>query len=126
VWAGGPRRGPRALSLPRPATLPDSVSRPLLLALEEELDDVGNDLPRALVELGLGQVGDWMRQSEELVVWQAPALGHGVAGGLEDVGHDGHGGDARLLQEGSVGPTAPRAGPPVAPARGDARHTPLR
>src|SRR5262249_39519844 len=126
VWAGGPRRGPRALSLPRPATLPDSVSRPLLLALEEELDDVGNDLPRALVELGLGQVGDGMRQSEELVVWQAPALGHGVAGGLEDVGHDGHGGDAALLRKGCAAHTAPRARPSGADAGDDAVHATLR
>src|SRR5499433_2707887 len=126
MYPRGPRPGPRASRSPQSLTPPVSVRRRLLLTLEEELDDVGNDLPCPLVELGLGEVGDRMRQSEELVVRQPPALGHGMTRSLEDVGDDGHGGNAELLEEDSVEHTARRAGPSVADAGDDAVHPPAR
>src|SRR5262245_10141274 len=67
-----------------------------------------------------------MRQSEELVVRQPPALGHGMTRGFEDVGDDGHGGNAELLEEDSVEHTARRAGPSVADAGDDAVHPAAR
>src|SRR5215510_4141971 len=39
----------------------------LLLALEKQLDDFRRDLARPLVQLGLGQVRDRVREREELV-----------------------------------------------------------
>src|SRR5262244_2625130 len=122
MYPRGPRPGPRASRPPQSLTPPALVRRRLLLTLEEELDDVGDDLPRPLVELSLGEVGDGMRQSEEFVVRQSPALGHGMTRGLEDIGNDRHGGNAELLEEDSVEHTARRAGPSVADAGDDAIH----
>src|SRR5215471_1870332 len=118
--AAGASTRPRASRPPQSLTPPALVRRRLLLTLEEELDDVGDDLPRPLVQLSLGEVRDGMRQSEEFVVRQPPALGHGMTRGLENIGDDRHGGNAELLEKDSVEHTARRAGPSVADAGDDA------
>src|SRR5713101_4471313 len=106
-------------------TLEAPASR-LLLALEEQLDDLRRDFARPLVQLGVRQVRDRMRQREELVVRQAPGLRHRMARALEDVGDNGCGGNADLLEQDSVEHTARRAGPSVAGAGGDGVDAALR
>jgi hypothetical protein len=59
------------------------------VAFKEEPGYLWSDFSGALVELLLGEVGDWMGQDQKPVVWYPPRLGHGIRCPYELVGDDG-------------------------------------
>jgi hypothetical protein len=80
---------------------------------QEDVDDLRNDIARALIELCVGQVSDGVGHGQILIIRYTPGLCHRPTGGVKDVGDDGGGWKSAFLKQDTVEHTARAAGASV-------------
>jgi hypothetical protein len=73
---------------------------------QEDVDDLRNNVPRALIELYFGQVSDGVGHGQIFIIRYTPGLGHRPTGGVKDVGDDGGRWKAAFLKHDTVEHTA--------------------
>jgi hypothetical protein len=73
---------------------------------QEDVDDLRNNVPCALIELCFGQVSDGMGHGQIFIIRYTPGLCHRPTGGVKDISDDGGRRKAAFLKQDTIEHTA--------------------
>ena len=90
------------LSFPKPSLL----ARALVLAFQEEFDNLRYYLTGALIEFLFREIRDGMGHRQVFVVGETPGLGHGATRSVKHIGDNRGGGNTVFFKQNAVEHTA--------------------